>query len=241
MQPPKTALGTLAVGLGVISAGTIAGGYIGSRMLPVGKHYGAMQGGTLGALLTAMGSVLVSTADPDWAPALGISAFAGLAVFTVAAVASVATVNKTFEQLGPNATITAAAIDAAASGQSLTLPTTIVATTATPSIITLSEGNTGQTIAAHVGDTIILSLQLADTTTGWFYAEGATASVLSYSGRVVNAATANVPNSGNDTDTWSVIGVGTTTLTVQLLGIDSSGNPVAGTPQQTLTFTIEVT
>jgi len=250
MEPPRTALGTLVVGLGVFAAGTVAGALIGSRFLPVGKNYGAIQGGVLGILITSAGASLVSVAEPAWAPALGITTFTGLACFTVAAVSSVTTVNKAFEGLGAYAPATAAAVDEAEQFPPWTTnfnPTPYIAPAlATPAsgtrnVITLDADNSGQTISANVGDVIILSLQVDNASTQWFYAEGATAAVFSYSGRSTNTTTGAAGGVSTTTDTWNVIGAGTSTINLQLLSIDSSGNAIAGTPQKTLSFTIQAT
>lgn len=228
MQPPKSAVGTLAVGLGAIAVGTLAGAYIGSRLLPVGKRFGAMQGGYIGAIATSTGAVLVSVVDPNWARPASVAALTGLTAFLIANVASVVQTNKSFASLDD----IMPGLTAAAAGEEPELPvstaTTPGLTTPQPQVITLGTDNNNQAVSVKVGDTIVLSLPVTDGSSWYYVPDTSTALVF---GSRSQSSTSTLA------DTWQCAIAGTYKLDVQLLPTGA----VAGTaPQSELIYNITV-
>jgi hypothetical protein len=241
MQPPKTALGQYAIGMGALAAGTLGGAYIGSRVLPVGKRYGAMQGGYIGAIATTAGAAIVGFVDPDWAPTTIITTLTGLTVFLLANLASVAQVNKAFTNLDSVMPGLAASAAAASSGEPVVTPSIQAASTppvipsaVQPSIITLGTDSTSQDVTANVGDTIVLTLPVFDGY-GWYYVAQADAGILRYVSR------SNDTGASSLSDTWTVIGSGSYKIDAQRLAIGSNGDPTTTeTPAQEVTFNVTV-
>jgi hypothetical protein len=69
MQPPRTTEGNVLGAVSLLAAGTALGatlGYQASPLPPANKMVGAIEGGTLGVLVTSFAGLVVGAASPRW-------------------------------------------------------------------------------------------------------------------------------------------------------------------------------
>src|ERR1700680_3148268 len=93
LAPPASTMGNALCAAGVLAAGTAIGASIGYGVSPLpssNKAIGAIEGGTLGVLLTAFGGLLSPYYAPKWkrlgqtAGVIGVGAVAAMAVLGAA-------------------------------------------------------------------------------------------------------------------------------------------------------------
>ena len=242
--PPTTTIGTLAAGLGVLASGRLLGALIG-RQTALGRNYGGYQGGIIGALGTAGAAIVISVADPDWAPAMGIAALGGVLPMLAAAVISATVSAKSMaavERTIPG--ITSAIddiLDRGASTSQLVTPSSSLplAQQSEPTIYKVLEVDTGKTLNMKVKDQVKIEVAYSSGFE-WGYDTGTSPDVLMFNGR--EAVTTSEALTSNTTlvDTWTALAAGITTLTLLKQAIDANGKTTAST-SETVTYTIVVT
>jgi hypothetical protein len=208
--------------------------------LIVGKRFGAMQGGYLGAMVTITGAAIVGVIEPDWAVPMGVTTISGLMAFLFANIASVAQVNRSFAQLDtlmPGLTSVASG-EPVDYSRALPMPQNPAPAQSVapsgPSIVPLNADIAEQVVTTHVGDTLVITLPMADSY-GWFYVPQSSTEI-AYVSRVVQTN----QSVSTSIDTWSVANKGSTDLTIQELAVDSNGAAMGKSPLKQVIYHITV-
>lgn len=232
MLLPTTTEGNVLGAVGVLAAGTALGaaaGYAASPPTPVGnKTVGAIEGGTLGAMVTALGGLLIGEFRPKYKKLgemtglVGVGAVVAMALIGATKSAAAAPLPPTLGPLPP-APRTLVPQSAAAAGSR----TFVAGVTDTGSVVPMS-----------VGDQLTIALPYASSqanSADWFTFDS--------SGRPVNAGyqgltfknrnTQSVPGGQNVLFTYQAtgpLGSNMVQLVFQLLATDANGSAINPQP-----------
>jgi hypothetical protein len=212
MQAPSGEAGTLALSVGALAAGAVAGATVGAAGVngasSDAKHQAAVAGGLVGVLATGFGGLLVEEFSPKWANVGSRTALIGVGAITLAAAFGVAKSLTSFRsglQQAPQ----------------LSSPNASGGTAYTAGSV-----DNGRTLTMAPGDTITVSLATPPDGQSWMWATSG--GVVAYTAHTVSGVadvstfTANTPGSG------------------QLVGTRTQTTPATGQALETFTINVNV-
>jgi hypothetical protein len=237
-SPPTSTEGSILGAVGVLAAGATAGALVGSAASPAAptgnKTVGAIEGGTIGVLATALGGLLIGEFQPKYKKLGEMTGLVGLgAVVVMAAVgaiknAAAATTPTPSPAIAPNTMRVVTPSGTAPNG--------------TGRLFSVTTADSGSAVPMAVGDQLAVNLPTG-TGANWFTFTSTGGPASSYQGLTfANRSTQSV--SGGTVTQYAYnatqsLGGQVVQMVFQLLATDANGAAIFGS-QPTATFSLWV-